>query len=161
MFLQLENYKNDIIDLDALKLAIWYHDIVYKSSRKNNEQKSADFAEKRLKSIHFDEKRLENIKKLIVSTKKHQILLKQNNDNSYLLDLDLSILGTNWNTYKKYIENIRLEYKIYPDLMYNLGRKKVLHSFLERDVLYFTKSFKEQFESQARENLKKEIELLN
>lgn len=32
--------------------------------------------------------------------------------------------------------------------------------FLERDSLFFTERFKTKFENQARENLKKEIEML-
>ena len=44
--------------------------------------------------------------------------------------------------------------------MYNPGRKKVLEHFLKRESLYFTDSFKNEYEIQARENLKREIELL-
>ena len=160
MLLQAETYKTEIKDLDALQFAIWYHDIVYKSSKKDNEEKSALLAEKRLKSINFDLKRIENIKKLIISTKKHELDLNKNQDNAYLLDLDLSILGSDWDTYQKYISNIRKEYKIYPDFIYKPGRKKVLKHFLDRKTLYFTDSFRDQYEIQARENLKKEIELL-
>ena len=160
MLLQAETYKTEIKDLDALQFAIWYHDIVYKSSKKDNEEKSALLTEKRLKSINFDLKRIENIKKLIISTKKHELDLNKNQDNAYLLDLDLSILGSDWDTYQKYISNIRKEYKIYPDFLYNPGRKKVLKHFLDRKTLYFTYSFRDQYEIQARENLKKEIELL-
>ena len=119
MLLQSEAYKTEIQDLDSFKFAIWYHDIIYKSSKKDNEEKSALFAEKRLKSFNFDEKRIEIIKKLIFSTKKHELLLKNNLDNALLLDLDLSILGTDWKTYQKYIQNIRKEYKIYPDFIYS------------------------------------------
>lgn len=160
MLLQAETYKTEIKDLEALQFAIWYHDIVYKSSKKDNEEKSALLAEKRLKSINFDLKRIENIKKLIISTKKHELVIDKNRDNAYLLDIDLSILGSDWDTYQKYISNIRKEYKIYPDFIYKPGRKNVLKHFLDRKTLYFTNSFRGKYEIQARENLKKEIELL-
>lgn len=160
MLMQAEALKSDIQDIETLQFAIWYHDIIYKSSKKDNEEKSALFAEKRLKSIIFDKKRIEIIKKLIISTNKHKLILVENRDNAYLLDLDLSILGTDWETYQNYIQNIRKEYKIYPDFMFKPGRKKVLKHFLDRETLYFTDGFKTKYENRARKNLKKEIELL-
>ena len=160
MLKQLDETQTEIKDLDSLKFAIWYHDIIYKSTKKDNEEKSALFALERLKKINFEPERAQLTENLIVSTKKHNILLTQNNDNAVLLDLDLSILGTDWNTYKKYISNIRQEYKVYPDFMYNPGRKKVLNHFLERENLYFTEHYKQSYEQQARENLSHEIKLL-
>ena len=160
MLKQLDQIQTKIEDLDSLRFAIWYHDIIYKSTKKDNEEKSALFALKRLKRINFKPERAQSVEHLILSTKKHNILVTQNNDNAVLLDLDLSILGTDWNTYKKYISNIRKEYKIYPDFMYNPGRKKVLNHFLERENLYFTEHYKKQYEQQARENLSREIKLL-
>ncbi|QXP61860.1 hypothetical protein H0I26_02195 [Olleya sp. HaHaR_3_96] len=160
MLKQLDQIQTKIEDLDSLRFAIWYHDIIYKSTKKDNEEKSALFALKRLKRVNFKPERAQSVEHLILSTKKHNILVTQNNDNAVLLDLDLSILGTDWNTYKKYISNIRKEYKIYPDFMYNPGRKKVLHHFLERENLYFTEHYKKQYEQQARENLSREIKLL-
>ena len=160
MLKQLDETQTEIKDLDSLKFAIWYHDIIYKSTKKDNEEKSALFALERLKKINFEPERAQLTENLIVSTKKHNILLTQNTDNAVLLDLDLSILGTDWNTYKKYISNIRQEYKVYPDFMYNPGRKKILKHFLERENLYFTEHYKQQYEQQARENLSHEIKLL-
>ncbi|MBQ0786776.1 MAG: hypothetical protein KBT69_04705 [Oceanihabitans sp.] len=160
MLNQLENYADKITHLDSLKFAIWYHDIIYKSSKKDNEEKSALFAKNRLKSLNINDEKLEIVQKLILSTKKHEIVLSGNNDNAYLLDLDLSILGTDWKTYQNYIQNIRKEYKIYPDFIYKPGRKKVLNHFLERETLYFTDTFKNKYEAQARLNIKKEIDLL-
>ncbi len=160
MLNQIENFKHEISDLDVLKFSIWYHDIIYKSIRKDNEVKSSILSKKRLESLKIDEKRLNSVEKLIVSTKNHQIIIEENKDNAILLDLDLSILGSDWETYKKYIENIRKEYAIYPDFMYNNGRKKVLEHFLKRKTLYFTEAYQRKFETQAIENIKKEIKLL-
>ncbi len=160
MINQAEVIQDSISNYDAFLFAIWYHDIIYKSSKNDNEEKSADFCKNKLKSLKIDEKTIDNIQKLILSTKKHQIILSNNNDNAYLLDIDLSILGSDWNTYLEYTQNIRKEYAIFPNFIYNKGRKKVLNNFLERDTLYFTKDYKNEYEKQARENLKKEIELL-
>jgi predicted metal-dependent HD superfamily phosphohydrolase len=160
MFRQLENFNNEIEDLDSLKFAIWYHDITYKSTKKDNEMQSALFAKKALNILKYDSFKIAKVRNLIISTKKHELILSENTDNAYLLDLDLSILGTDWNTYQKYIQNIRKEYNIYPNFMYNPGRKKVLKHFLDRETLYFTEKFRNKDEKQARRNLTKEINLL-
>jgi predicted metal-dependent HD superfamily phosphohydrolase len=52
---------------------------------------------------------------------------------------------------------VRKEYLIYPDLIYNPGRKKVLHHFLAMDRIFKTDFFYNKFEQQARQNLRKEI----
>lgn len=160
MFSHLKAVETKIEDLKLVKFAIWYHDIIYKSSKSNNEEKSAELAQKRLKNVNFDEKSLEIVQKLIISTKKHIPLITENKDNNYLLDLDLSVLGSNWETYKLYFKNIRKEYRLYPNFLYNKGRKKVLQTFLERDTLFYTEYFKSKLENQARANLKQEISLL-
>ena len=160
MFQELDSFKDAIEDIHAMEFAIWYHDIIYKSTKSDNEEKSAELAKKELKMSNFDENRIKKIEKLIISTKKHELILKENEDNAYLLDLDLSILGSDWTNYQSYIKNIRKEYKIYPKLIYNPGRKKVLSNFIEREHLFFTTRFRDRFESIARENIQREIDRL-
>lgn len=160
MLVEAKSIKTNIVNFDDLCFAIWYHDVVYESTRNDNEKRSAIFAKKYLKSFNIEEKRLKNIEKLIVSTQKHQILIAENNDNAYLLDLDLSILGTDWDIYEKYTQDIRKEYKVYPNFIYEKGRKKVLRHFLERENLFFSSYFKNRFEAQAKANIKREIDLL-
>ena len=160
LLLQAKQFENEINDFNALRFAIWYHDVIYKPTRKDNEEKSAEFAEWRLKKFKIDNEVIQKIKTLVISTKKHQIELMENLDNAYLLDFDLSILGSEWETYKTYTEQIRKEYKIYPDFLYNRGRRKVLEHFLEKESLYFTDYYKRDFENQAKENIKRELELL-
>ena len=55
---------------------------------------------------------------------------------------------------------IRKEYSIYPDFLYNPGRKKALEHFLEHKFIFQTEEFRTQYETKARENIKREIELL-
>ncbi|MEM5566504.1 hypothetical protein WNY78_15385 [Psychroserpens sp. AS72] len=157
MLEQAETLVDDIDDYDAFRFSIWYHDIIYKPTNKNNEVKSAEFAQNRLKQFNFDEKRIEIITILIKSTEKHTVILNNNNDNAYILDIDLSILGTQWDVYQNYIQNIRKEYAIYPDFIYKKGRKKAMQHFLERESIYFTILYQNKFETQARQNIEREI----
>ncbi|MCK8480264.1 hypothetical protein [Psychroserpens algicola] len=160
MLQQAHSLKATIVDYNTFRFAIWYHDIIYNATKKNNETKSAEFSEKRLKSLNFDQKSLKIVNQLIKSTQKHDILLNTTSDNAYLLDMDLSILGTDWNLYEAYTQNIRKEYAIYPDFIYKKGRKKAMLHFLERPTIYFTEYYQNKYEEQARINLKKEISLL-
>ena len=160
MLKQAEENKSDIIDLDVVLYAIWFHDIVYKSTKKDNEDKSAKYAEKVLKKLYLGNNRIERVGEFIISTKKHQVLINENEDNAFLLDFDLAILGQPWAVYSKYIESIRKEYRLFPDFIYIPERKKVLQAFLSRDVIYFTEKYRVLYEQSARENLEKEIKLL-
>lgn len=159
MLTQAETIKQSIVNYDAFLLAIWYHDIIYKPTKKDNEEKSGVLAKKRLKTLHIDEKTSKLTEKLIISTKSHKAILTENSDNFYLLDIDLSILGSHWETYQTYIQNIRKEYAIYPNFMYKKGRKRVLEHFLKRKKLFQTELYQTTFETKARENIKKELEL--
>ncbi|MFK7750172.1 MAG: hypothetical protein AB8B65_17405 [Kordia sp.] len=154
------NDQADLNDYDTLQFAIWYHDSIYNATKSNNEVKSAEFAQKRLKKLQIDPKKAENCTNLIISTKKHEILNTQNQDNAYLLDWDLAILGTTWESYLTYTQNIRKEYSMFPDFMYKKGRKKVLQHFLTRPRIYYTEKYFDLWETIARENIQKELTLL-
>lgn len=160
MLTQAEEVKASIVDYDGFRFSIWYHDIIYKATKKDNEEKSAEFAKNRLKSLNFDEKRAKNVEILIKSTQKHDIVSNENEDNAFLLDIDLSILGTQWEVYHTYIKNIRKEYIIYPYMIYKKGRKKAMQHFIERQHIYFTQLYRSKLEKQARHNIEKEINLL-
>ena len=161
MLKQASENKNNIQNYDEILFAIWFHDIIYKATSKNNEEKSADFAKSTLKKISNGKINIDNVYQLIMSTKTHEIVLTKNNDNAFLLDFDLSILGQSWELYQTYIQNIRKEYKIYPDLLYKPARKKVLEHFLNRENLFFTEKYQDLFEVNARKNLEHEIQLLS
>ncbi len=152
-----EEYKDSIRDFDVLVFAIFYHDIVYKSTRRDNEEKSARIAEKRLNSLGLDAKRIDLCVVHILSTKSHEI--SPNDDTKYLIDFDLGILSESQSKYLTYLENIRREYAIYPPFMYKKGRKKVLDQFLERDKIYAT-DFGLRREYRAKANIQFELELL-
>jgi predicted metal-dependent HD superfamily phosphohydrolase len=160
MFQFAENDQADLTDYHTLQFAIWYHDVIYNSLKSDNEFKSAEFARKRLEKLKIDSNCIENCANLIISTKKHQILNTQNQDNAYLLDWDLAILGTTWEMYELYTQKIRKEYSMYPDFMYKKGRKKVLQHFLERPRIYYTEKYHDLWETNARKNIQKELNLL-
>ncbi|MFN8255346.1 MAG: hypothetical protein U0W24_06630 [Bacteroidales bacterium] len=159
----LESYlkfNNQLKDPVNVAFAIFFHDVVYSAKRKDNEEKSAVYAENILKQLNFNISGINKCKDYILATKTH-INIKKDSDLDFFLDFDLEILGSGWDSYSSYIDKIRKEYRIYPDLVYIPGRKKVLTHFLKLERIYKSEIYIELFEKQARENLEKELKMLS
>ena len=161
LFAQADYFKDQIKDFDTLQFSIWYHDVIYNTLKKDNEEKSALYAKYRLEAINFPRERLIRCYEQINATKSHLLCTNDNGDTAYLLDFDLSILGRNWNTYFHYTQQIRKEYAIFPTFLYKRGRRKVLNNFLKTDRLFYTQFYFNHFEAQARDNIRRELELLD
>lgn len=155
---QLTDVKGEIQNWNTILFTLYYHDIVYNSLKSDNEEKSAELAEKRMKQISVSIDTIELCKNQILETKSH--IKSTDSDTNYFTDADLSVLGQNWETYSMYYKNVRKEYSIYPDFVYNPGRKKVLNHFLSMDKIFKTDFFYKKYERQAKQNIQKEIELL-
>lgn len=159
MYTQLETCRDQIRDWDTVLFSLFYHDIIYKSTANDNEEKSALAAIKALTQIGYPKKKIRLCGEQILATKSHE--LSSDNDINIFTDADLSILGSDEESYFEYSRQVRKEYAIYPDFMYNSGRKKVLQHFLAMDSIFKTTHFKQLFEKQAHLNLIKELELLS
>lgn len=151
-----EKYRHKIQNPSEILFSIFYHDFVYSASKKDNELKSAEFALAILSENTILNKQL--IFDAICATQQHQ----QNaiEDINWLIDFDLKILAKDWDDYKIYFEQIRKEYRIYPDFLYKPGREKALKHFLENEFIFQTDTFRNLYEEKARANIEKEISLL-
>ena len=158
LYLELLNVKNEIEDWDTLLFTLFYHDIIYNSTSKENEEKSAELAKLRLNEIGFDEVKVEKCFEQILATKSHEN--SSNKDTNIFTDADLSILGQDWDLYSQYYKNVRKEYSVYPDFLYIPGRKKVLEHFITMPRIFKTDLFFERFEKKAKINLEKELLVL-
>lgn len=156
---QLTEVKAEIKEWDAVLFTLYYHDIVYNSLKSDNEERSAKLAEKRMTQLSVPNEMIESCKNQILATKSH--LENSDSDTNYFTDADLSVLGQNWEIYSGYFKNVRKEYSIYPDWVYNPGRKKVLQHFLAMIRIFKTDYFFNKFEEQAKQNLQRELELLH
>lgn len=161
LFQQADLFKKQIKDFDILEISIWYHDIIYQVLKKDSEIKSALFAKYRLEAIHTSRERLVKCYHQINATKLHELSDNDDSDTAFLLDFDLSILGRDWKIYANYANQIRLEYAIIPTFLYKRGRKKVLKLFLEKERIFKTDYYYENFEMIARDNIAKELHFLN
>lgn len=155
LLMMAEEYYDFIENPILFELSIWFHDLIYDPSRNDNEEKSAERAVELLSPFLADSF-LENLKKMILSTIKHSPILKDH-DNELFLDLDMSVLATEPEIYLQYTAAIRKEFNIFPDDIYQAGRKSVLQKFIAGDHIFMTDFFKENFEKQAIENIQNEL----
>lgn len=155
----ITRYESKLINPIAVKWAVFYHDIIYKALRKDNELKSAIYAQNSLGKVIKDKTLIALVYQLIIATKTHEAL-QPTHDFYYFLDADLAILGTTRKQYEKYINAIRKEYHLFPDFLYRKGRRKVLTHFLAKENLYYTLEMRRELEEKARENLVWELRRL-
>lgn len=94
----------------------------------------------------------------ILATKVH--IKMDDSDTALVLDFDLAILGENPDTYFDYTRKVRQEYAVYPNEIFNEGRKKVLRQFLSMPEIYKSRYFVDRFERQARQNLTEELQTI-
>ncbi|MBA4141156.1 MAG: hypothetical protein H0X70_11800 [Segetibacter sp.] len=143
-------------------LSIFYHDIVHDTFRHDNEEKSALKARGHLQQLNIKQSLLQNIEQFILATKGHTIpknfLLE--NDLSFFLDFNSSILGGKWEDYFMYSYNIRKEYNQFPDAVFRDGRRHALEQIANKPFIFFTLELQQLFEETARQNINKELSLL-
>ena len=150
----------DCADADAVRFAIWFHDCVYDTTRHDNEERSADLAERELARLSVSPETVAAVRAMILATKTHHA---DGGDAAmqWFLDLDLAILGSAPEIYRAYSAAIRREYEWVPELVYKRERRKVLERFLARGAIYFTDAAARKFEAAARLNLAAEIDELS
>lgn len=161
MLSEVKRFKNRIDDFDSVLFAIWFHDIIYDPLKRDNEERSAEYAREFLVKINYEKNRIHKIEKLILRTKDHTFQDgNENYDFKVFLDLDLLILGIEREQYVKYAKDIRKEYGFVADDVYNKERKKILKQYLNSQLIYKTKKFRDLYEKQARNNIKFEIDII-
>ena len=149
----------DIADApEEVELALWFHDAVYKPVSSRNELRSAEWAQRFLRSASVDDERSRRVYSHILATRHGAESL--NGDAALVVDIDLSILGREPEAYDVFERAIREEYKWVPWPVYRSKRAAILSSFLGRTKIYSTEHFRSRFESRARENLQRAIDTL-
>jgi len=139
-----------------LEAALFYHDAVYDSRRHDNELLSAQWARGELEFLGAE--RVEVIVGLILDTR-HKTVPKSPLG-CWMVDVDLAILGADWDRVHRYHQDVRREYSWVPWFLYRSQRRKLLQAFLHRPQLYLTDYFRQRLEAKARTNLARLLEVL-
>lgn len=152
-------------DVDAIRLAVWYHGAIFDVSEAAVERGeaglnvlgSADYAADSLAELGVSEPQIEKITNLIRGLYRHQAI--DDIDAQVLSDADLCILAADPQEYIEYLRAIRREYAAYDEACFISARSKVIGSLLNRPQLFWTHGAA-SWEEQARENLRAELERL-
>ncbi len=146
---ELDEFRALAVRPAEVELALWFHDVVYRTWRKDNEAQSAALAERLLRAAPADT--VERIRQSILATQHRDEELA--GDTALVVDIDLSILGAAPETYAQFERAIRREYWWVPRARYVAGRSRILASFLGRATIYQHDALYSKYEARARANI--------
>ena len=147
-----------LVDPRAVMAAIFFHDAVYDPTRSDNEERSADLAERHLRAMGRSESFVAEVRDLILDTR--HLVSPGSNDGRYLVDIDLAILGAPPEEFDAYERAIRREYAHVPEDAFRDGRAQVLKALLELPSIYRLDPLRAAWEERARANLSRELQVL-
>jgi len=154
--LRIDKFTNQFHEPKAVEFAWWFHDIVYVLKSKTNEHDSSVLAVTAAHELGLPKTFTTKVESLVMATVHPQV--PEGHDKRLLHDIDISILGENWDTQLKYREKIRAEYlTVYTPDQFQVGRTNFLKEILASEFIFCTDLFQTLFEKQARENIAKEL----
>jgi predicted metal-dependent HD superfamily phosphohydrolase len=154
---ELDESRAIAVRCGEVELALWFHDAVYRSWRRDNEQLSADFASRILRAAPLES--VERIRQMVLATMHRDEDLA--GDAALVVDIDLSILGQPPDVYAQFERAIRREFWWVSRARFVAGRSAVLRKFIGRSSIYQHDLFYEKYESQARANIAAALDQLD
>ncbi|MEH0110486.1 DUF4031 domain-containing protein [Tersicoccus sp. MR15.9] len=136
-------------------LAAWFHDAVYRGVAGEDEEQSAQLAERTLTAAGLDDAEVAEVARLVRLTAGHA----PGDDDAagrVLCDADLAVLGRDEAGYRSYLADVRAEYAHLSDEVFATGRQVVVEHLLALDPLFHTRLGKQRWEEAARRNLAEE-----
>jgi pantetheine-phosphate adenylyltransferase len=160
---ELDLVKDIAQDPDAIEMAIWFHDAIYRFKQKesdiiDNEEESAELAEKVLtEDLGLDPEFATKVRGLVLATKHDQFV--EDFDQRLMADIDLAGFGRSRRIFKINNDLVRQEYSSVPTELFLEKRIEALVFFLppKRKSVFQTEFFGERYEQKARENLQNSI----
>ncbi|MFD4665471.1 HD domain-containing protein [Streptomyces halstedii] len=146
-------------DPDVVRLAVWFHDAVYRPDRSENEERSAALAERALPEAGVPDAATAEVARLVRLTVTHDPA-DGDRDGEVLCDADLAVLASAPREYAAYAAQVREEYGFVPDDLFRAGRADVLRHLLGLPRLFRTPHGAAVWEPKARQNVTTELELL-
>lgn len=138
------------VNAAEVEAAIWFHDAIYDTHARDNEERSAELARELLGAAGVPDEVVGRIAGHVLATKSHRA---DSADAQLMLDIDLSILGASPEDFARFEDEIRREYAWVEKAAYVAGRAAVLRGFMDREAIYGTKLLRDRLESRARTNL--------
>ncbi len=158
-FNHLDEIKETLAQPAVVEYALWFHDIVCVPNSKSNETVSAVVADYAADQLGVAREFSRQATNLILLTSHKETADSQ--EGAYLLDIDLAVLGRDWDGFLCYEEQIRDEYSHLDTGTYQQGRRQIIEQFLGKPAIYQTDYFREKYEQAARRNLTALKDLFN
>jgi predicted metal-dependent HD superfamily phosphohydrolase len=143
----------------AVAIALFFHDAIYDTHARDNEERSAELARRTLAALGAEAALLRYVADLILVTR--HAARPETPDQKLVVDIDLSILGAPEARFDEYEQQVRQEYSWVDDAIFRSVRRTILEEFLVRPAIYSTQPFRDRLEHTARENLKRSIAALS
>jgi predicted metal-dependent HD superfamily phosphohydrolase len=141
-------------------LALVFHDAVYVPGRKDNEALSADLADDVLREhTAIPEAERNAIRKIVLATRNHVPEPGAGRDLGTALDVDMSILGADRESYDAYVAGVRREYvpAAATEAEFKAGRAAFLTKLLTTRAMFTTDEGKMRWQAAARANVALEL----
>lgn len=146
----LDRCAANLHEPDTVEMALWFHDIIYRTEFKDNEARSARLFRERGDGL-FPPGFTDRVCEFIMATVHDG--RPGDSEAAYVVDIDLSSLGLPWNEFQRDSANIRKEFGLVPDNDYYGANHGFLSGLLRRERVYYTEYFHQRLERTARENI--------
>ncbi|MEJ2747241.1 MAG: hypothetical protein P8183_04915 [Anaerolineae bacterium] len=156
----IDSAHDHAVDLPSIKLAAWFHDVIYDVHRSDNETQSAIYAGRVLQKLGVPADTIAKVGYMIRATK-HNLGCPDDIDCQIMLDADLATFASEWEVQIEIEEAIRQEYAFVPEADYRAGRQIILQNFLKRERIYCTPQMYAEREEAARQNIKRTVAALD
>ena len=143
--------KPELEQPDAVELAIWFHDAIYVPGAADNETRSAELYRQLADGAHSAEFAA-LVERLILATL-HDGNSLDDPDADYLVDIDLSSFGLDWEAFLRDSKNLRRERPAVSDEDFYRNQGDFQKLLLARERFFHSRFFQERFEQRARANL--------
>ena len=154
-FAHLQRVRSFADRAGEVELALWFHDAIYDTRRKDNEERSAKWARESALAAGLVDDQATRIYELVMATMHNAV--PAGRDAAVLVDIDLAILGADETRFDEYELQVREEYSWVPGPLYRRGRRKILQEFVSRESIYSTEYFRVEYEARARRNIERSL----
>jgi predicted metal-dependent HD superfamily phosphohydrolase len=154
---QLDMAAAQIHQPDAVEMAIWFHDVVNEPGRTDNEPLSAELFRKVAGGL-MDRAFIAAVEDLILITTHTRE--PRDLDHQFICDIDLASFGCPWECFLADSVAVKAEFRG-PDEAYYRSKRIFLEALLERPRIFRTEFFNQRYEQQARDNIRRLLELMD
>ena len=152
---QFDLASGEMVNADAVEIAIWFHDLIFDVRANDNELQSARrFVE--LADDSMDTEFKATVHDLIMTTAPPR--LPKTTDQNFMLDIDLSSFGLPWEDMLRDSIAVRQESPQLTDAEFFPGQRAFLESLISRKHFYFTEFFRSRIEDTARSNIERYLQ---